>query len=48
MPEFPDGPYRELITGNYRIIYKYNKDDEKIIIIAIVHNRRVIKDPFES
>ena len=40
MPEFPHLPYREIISGNYRIIYKIEKD--LIVIMSVVHGRRII------
>ena len=35
--------YRQLIYNNYRILYKYNKDDEKIIIMIVVHCSRQLR-----
>ena len=35
--------YRQLIYQNYRILYKYNKKDEKIIIMIVVHCSRQLR-----
>lgn len=32
--------YRQLIYQNYRILYNYNKEDDKIIIMIVVHCSR--------
>lgn len=45
IPEFPHLPYREIIADNYRIIYCFEKEQNKIIIMTIVHGRRLL--PFK-
>lgn len=35
--------YRQLIYQNYRILYKYNKEDNKIIIMIVVHCSRQLR-----
>jgi addiction module RelE/StbE family toxin len=42
VPEFPHLPYREIFSGNYRIIYKYNKKEEEIYVMAVVHGHRLL------
>ncbi len=39
VPEFNDDNLRELIQGNYRIVY-YIKQTDLIIIVAIVHSAK--------
>lgn len=43
VPEFPHLLYRELIVDNYRVIYRPQED--KIVIMAVVHGRRLLNDP---
>jgi len=43
VPEFPELDYRELIIGNYRIIYKINKKDN-VMIMSIIHVRQDLKN----
>ncbi|MBU0951628.1 MAG: type II toxin-antitoxin system RelE/ParE family toxin [Elusimicrobia bacterium] len=45
IPEFPHLPYREIIADNYRIIYQITKEKHKIIIMTIIHGRRLL--PFK-
>ncbi|MEI6209010.1 MAG: type II toxin-antitoxin system RelE/ParE family toxin [Desulfuromonadales bacterium] len=42
LPEFPNLPYREIICGAYRVIYRIDKDSEQIIIVTIAHSARLI------
>jgi addiction module RelE/StbE family toxin len=39
MPEFPTLPYREVIVGNYRVLYRIER--ESVWIAAVVHGRRL-------
>ena len=43
LPEFPNLPYREIIIGNYRIIYKYDSAVNEIRIVTVVHGSRLLK-----
>ncbi len=43
VPEFSDPAFRELIEGNYRIIYRI-KSDEKIDILRVYHSARLLKE----
>lgn len=45
IPEFPHLPYREIIVGNYRVIYRVEELREHLIIISIVHGRQLLKTP---
>ena len=40
MPEFPTLPYREVIAGNYRVLYRIER--ESVWIAAVVHGRRLL------
>lgn len=42
VPEWDHDSIRERIVGNYRLIYRIN--DEKILIIAVVHGARLLDD----
>jgi len=42
-PEFADPSVRELILGNYRIIYKL-VDPTHVDIVAVHHGRRLLTD----
>lgn len=42
VPEFPDGPWRELLSGNYRLIYRPDPRSPKILIVAVAHGRQLL------
>ncbi|MCK5147293.1 type II toxin-antitoxin system RelE/ParE family toxin [bacterium] len=43
VPEYSDETIREIIKGQYRIVYRINIDKESICIIAIHHSKRFLK-----
>ena len=45
LPEFPRLPHREIISGNYRIIHRYDSASKTIHVISVVHGRRQLKRP---
>ncbi len=47
VPEFPHGPYRELIEGAYRVVYRIASED-RVLVIAIVHASRHIRRVLKS
>jgi len=40
VPEYSDDTIREIIKGQYRIVYRINLNDESIYIIAVHHSKR--------
>jgi toxin ParE1/3/4 len=40
IPESPNGPYRELIVGPYRVVYRYYREPNQIAVLTIVHGSR--------
>ena len=44
VPEFPYLKYREILVGNYRIIYRYDEERNQIFVMAVVHGRRLLKE----
>ena len=43
VPEFPHLPYREILVGNYRVIYKFEEEQDRVIIMSVVHGRRLLE-----
>lgn len=43
VPEYSDDTIREIIKGQYRIVYKINVDKKSICIIAIHHSKRLLQ-----
>ncbi len=44
LPEFPNLPHRELLLGNYRIIYRYNAEENSVTVVTVVHGSRLLKE----
>jgi toxin ParE1/3/4 len=44
LPEFPDSPYREIIVGPYRIVYRHISASSSIFILAVIHGKRLLKE----
>lgn len=44
VPEFPEEGWRELLSGSFRVIYRYDSTDDEIRVLAIVHQRRLLKE----
>ncbi len=40
-PEFREGPYREVVSGQYRVIYRL--DGEIVYVTAVVHAARQLR-----
>ncbi|TFG22003.1 MAG: type II toxin-antitoxin system RelE/ParE family toxin [Promethearchaeota archaeon] len=43
VPESKNPNYRELIIQRYRLIYKSLEEEDKIIIMTIIHGSRLLK-----
>ena len=41
IPEDKRGTYRELIVGNYRVVYRVNEDT--VIIVTLIHGARMLR-----
>jgi len=44
IPEFPQLPHREIIVGNYRVIYRYDSISHELKIVTVVHGARLLKN----
>jgi len=42
VPELPEGLYRELIVGPYRVIYWYDRDANRVVIINVIHGSQTL------
>lgn len=43
--EFPHLPYREILVGDFRVIYRFEEEQNQVIVMSIVHGRRLLKEP---
>ena len=42
LPEFPYGPHRDLLVGQYRVIYRHDPQREAVYIVTILHGSRLL------
>ena len=45
LPEFPRLPHREVIVGNYRVLYRYDSENNVVNIVSVVHGARLLTKP---
>lgn len=43
LPEFPDEPWREILTGNYRVIYRIDAEGARVVVLAVVHGMQLLR-----
>src|SRR6185295_4953409 len=43
LPEFPDEVWREILTGNYRVIYRVDSQGQRIFVLAVVHGMQLLR-----
>ena len=46
LPEFPNLPHRELLIGNYLIIYRYTAEQNSVNVVTVVHGSRLLKETY--
>ncbi len=46
LPEFPHLPHRDVIAGNYRVVYRYESNSDEVKIITVVHGSRLLTETF--
>lgn len=44
LPEFQHLPHREIIVDSYRVIYRYESGNNEVVVITVVHGKRLLKD----
>jgi len=47
VPEFPELTYREIIVGNYRVIYRFDDQRGLVLIMAVIHGRQSLTELHE-
>jgi plasmid stabilization system protein ParE len=48
VPEFPASGLRELVVGEYRIIYRVQQRRNRVEILTVRHSARLLKRPIEA
>ena len=48
VPEFPEGPYREILVGPYRVVYRHMEDRDMVLVVAVMHGSRLLAPLLES
>jgi addiction module RelE/StbE family toxin len=44
IPEFPHLQYREILVGNYRVVYRLENKQDLAIVMSVMHVRRLSKE----
>lgn len=47
VPEFPHLSYREILVGNYRVLYRLEGEKGQVIVMSVVHGKRLLKEPLD-
>lgn len=42
IPELPHLQYREILVGNYRVVYRLENKQDLVIVMAVMHVRRLL------
>lgn len=48
LPEMPHSPYRQVLRGSYRIIYRHDAATGEVFVLAIVHASRDLLSAFQA
>ncbi len=48
LPEFPDLPYREIICGAYRVIYRHELENDLVLVVTVAHSAQLISRLIDS
>jgi len=48
VPEFPDGPYRQILVGQYRVVYRHLEDRDVVLVLAVIHGSRLLPPLIEG
>ena len=48
VPELPGSRYRELIVSPYRIVYRYAEEQNRVLVLAVIHGSRLLPPIQES
>ena len=43
VPELPHLQYREILVGNYRVVYRLENKQDLVIVMSVMHVRRLLK-----
>ena len=48
VPELPEGPYREILVGPYRVVYRYVENRDMVLVLAVIHGSRLLPPLLEN
>lgn len=43
VPELEGTPYREILAGSYRAVYRYDEATDRVLVVAVVHGSRDLR-----
>lgn len=48
LPEFPRLAYRQIVVGVYRLIYRDDSEQDRILVMGVIHGSRDLPSIIES
>ena len=48
VPELPESPYRMVLVGHYRVVYRYVPAKKLVLILAVIHGSRLLPPVIED
>jgi toxin ParE1/3/4 len=48
IPGFSYFPHREVIVGNYRVIYRFDSNSDEVKMITVLHGSRLLRESYLS
>jgi toxin ParE1/3/4 len=48
LPEFPERSYRHIIVGHYRLLYRYDLQNRRVLVMGVIHAARDLPPIMEN
>ena len=48
LPEFPEHAYRQIVVGAYRLIYREDLWQDRVLVVAVIHAARRLPTSLED
>lgn len=48
LPDYPERSYRQFVVGSYRLIYRIDPDNARILVVGVIHAARQLPPTLEG
>jgi len=48
VPELPESQYREILVGQYRVVYRHVEERDMVLVLAVMHGSRLLPPLIEG